>query len=165
MVIRGQVLVPPTNTLKNLSPHQLVMVDSVHQLFKTRWTKPDGSCQFGAFAKALQPGHRSPHQVRTSAVFWMRDHPEDFAPFVTGGQEAWDKYLKDMIKPSTWGDNLTLQALCTVYRAYVQVLKEEEDGTRVWMEAGDRGHAQSMFYLFLKQSHYENLVDRSQISS
>ena len=36
----------------------------------------------------------------------LRAHPDVYAPFV---ESDWDAYLRDMARPGTWGDHLTLQ--------------------------------------------------------
>ena len=88
----------------------------------------------------------------------MRGRQAEFIPFVPGDIRDFIKYCDEMSHLGTWEDNLTLQAMCAVYKAYVRVLKENQDGTRDWLDVGNMGQAQSVFYLYLKDHHYENLV-------
>ena len=119
---------------------------------------------FTAFARALGDGELSHMEVRQGAVTWMRSHPDDFVPFLS--VTDWDEggYLEEMSQDGTWGDNLTLQALCAAYKVYVQVLKVE-GVTLSWMEVGDSHMCDTAFYLYLENEHYENLLDRTQISN
>lgn len=134
--------------------------------YKTRWTKGDGNCMFRAFARAL--GGLSHQEVRAGGVRWMRTHPEDFVHSMVdrgGGQEhALEEYLEKMSRDREWGDHHILQAMCVCYRAHVFVLKEGgQEGGQMWTEVGDRDISECTFWLYLKDSHYENLVDIRQI--
>ncbi|ORY22910.1 hypothetical protein BCR39DRAFT_473602 [Naematelia encephala] len=123
---------------------------------------------FAAFAKGFGDGQRGHDQVRAMAIMWMREHPQDFIPFVPdsykGQSQDFNCYLLRMSQLGEWGDNLTLQAMCKAYRTHVHVLKRGQKGDLVWMEIGDRVKPQSVFWLYLDKYHYENLLDRSQIS-
>jgi hypothetical protein len=99
----------------------------------------------------------------------MRTHPEDFVHFLEdtghGQQHALDSYLSTMSRDGEWGDNLTLQALCSVYKVHIFVLKMGgqigPDG--YWTEVGQAEGAVSTFWLHLRDNHYENLVSLRQI--
>ena len=119
---------------------------------------------FLAFARALGDGSRSHLEVRNAAVTWMRDNPLEFVTAMT--DEEWDmgEYIEKMSQVGTWGDNYMLQALCAVYKVYVQVYKVE-GVTRSWNEAGDCDNHDSAFFLFLKDSHYENMLVTCQVST
>jgi len=79
--------------------------------------------------------------------------------------EEWGQgdYLTRLSQDGTWGDNYMLQALCSAYKVYVQVYKVE-GVTRSWNKAGDCDNHDSSFFLYLKDSHYENLLVESQVS-
>ena len=95
---------------------------------------------------------------------WMRDHPSDYVPFVPGGTQAFRDYLRGMDKEGTWGDNLTLRAMCGAFKASVFILKEGQEGDRLWVDMGDKVGAVHVFGLYLHNQHYENLVSRGQVS-
>ncbi|RXK34714.1 hypothetical protein M231_08030 [Tremella mesenterica] len=164
---RGHIVTDPelqtTCPIPGLSPDNLVPLNlldtNVPQLYHTRWTKSDGNCQFSAFARALQRDHVNQKQIRATVVQWIRDHSEDFIGYVPGGTSEFNKYLGDISKNGTWGDNLTLQAACAAFKVCVLVLKEEDDGRTLWVEVGSRGESEAVFWLYLYNSHYENLVD------
>ena len=136
--------------------------------YHTNWIRGDGNCQFAAFAKGFGNGRRTHDEVRLAAVHWMRDNPGDFVPYVPilegcSQDYSFRVYLEGMSKGGEWGDNLTLQAMCKVYKAYVLVLKVGQKGDMVWMQVGDIAKSQSVFWLYLNNHHYENLVDRTQV--
>ena len=128
----------------------------------------DGNCMFSAFARGMrqQGGHSG---LRARAVQWMRAHPGDFSQFVpqtghTTQQQAYESFLEDMSKEGAWWDSLVLQALCKITMVQVFVLNETESG-RAWIDLGqDRGEGQTVFWLYLHNGHYENLLAESQVS-
>jgi hypothetical protein len=125
-----QVVVRPRRPLRSLVDIHCSMVDwvvdSVPDAFKTMWTEPDGNCMFHAFAKAV-PGAMVDHvMARSAAVHHMRDNWVDFVHFIDDDSVV--EYLDKMYQQGTWGDNLTLQALCAVYGVHCFVLKQLVDG-------------------------------------
>ncbi|EIW65415.1 hypothetical protein TREMEDRAFT_66609 [Tremella mesenterica DSM 1558] len=114
----------PYKTLSNLSPHEVCPLSPVHPsvptIYHTRWTAKDGNCMFTAFAKALNLSYITPWLVRTAAVTYIEQHSTEYVPFLPGGEAGVDKYLGDMSMLGTWGDNLTLQAMCSYFKDLVQ---------------------------------------------
>ena len=45
--------------------------------------------------------------VRRRAIAHMRQHAAEYEPFL-GDASDWARYLREMAKPCTWGDELTL---------------------------------------------------------
>lgn len=45
--------------------------------------------------------------VRTKAIAHMRLHAPEYEPFL-GEAADWSRYIAEMAKPGTWGDELTL---------------------------------------------------------
>ena len=70
----------------------------------------DGNCLFRAFADQL---HGCPHEhpsLRTLAVDFMAQHPDDFAPFMED-DELFEDYLSRMRRDKVWGGQQELVAL------------------------------------------------------
>jgi len=107
----------------------------------------DGSCQFRSIIMALEEeegkhnrGTEWTHlKLRQACVKWMREN-EDLrmdqennmgeettlcqATWLDG--KTWDEYLKDMERPTTWGDEGTLLVACVVLRARIGVISNLE---------------------------------------
>merc|ERR1712194_553919 len=84
----------------------------------------DGNCQFRSLARELY-GKQSHHAVVRQVVCeWIRDHSEDFSPYLA---EEFDDYLKIMRKNRTWGDELTLRAAADAYGVRIYIISTERD--------------------------------------
>ena len=150
----------PNNSLQGIPSQDLIKVTDQPLSWKTKWTAGQGDCQFIAFARAI--GKVTHSEVRQKAVSWMRTHPDEYAPFKPPNL-AYSTYLNRMAKPKAWGDNLTLQAMSMAYKAQVFVLKEGDNGEKVWLEGGKTDNPVSVFWVYLHQKHYENLLGQSQV--
>jgi hypothetical protein len=151
----------PFNTITGVLKDQVTFIGSCPPSYQTKWTKGDGNCQFTAFARGLPSGQHGHLEVRKAAISWMRTHPDEFVPFMS---VDFNQYLVDMSKPGSWGDNYTLQAMCKAYKVYVIVHKVGDNGEGLWSDWGDKHGCQSVFWLYLRDYHYENLLHSNQIS-
>merc|ERR1712072_586176 len=107
----------------------------------------DGSCQFRSIIMALEEeegkhnrGTEWTHlKLRQACVKWMRengdlrmDQENNMGEETTVCQatwldgKTWDEYLKDMERPTTWGDEGTLLVACVVLRARIGVISNLE---------------------------------------
>lgn len=153
----------PTRPVKVLS-HNLDPVPVAHGIHKTNWVSGDGNCQFHAFIKArgLTISHS---EARAKAVEFIRTHEDQFRPFIHGEtpeeELTWDQYLANIAKHNgeleSWGDNLTLQALCTVYDCSARVLTKGERGSLKWNTVGPHSSS-TVIWLWADGTHYENLI-------
>lgn len=84
----------------------------------------DGNCQFRAISFGLYGTQRHHAYVRRQAVAFMRQHPADFQAFLG---EEWSVYLREMGRDGTWGDELTLRALCEALAVVVNVISSDRD--------------------------------------
>jgi len=80
----------------------------------------DGACQFRAVADQLFGDQELHWKVRGCAVEHLRAHAAEYAGFAVA--ESFDEYLLRMAEPTTWGDNLSLQALADAYCIQVCIL-------------------------------------------
>lgn len=84
----------------------------------------DGNCQFRSMAYNLfgeQKHHAAP---RAAAVAHMKKHRDFFGVFFETAKE-FDRYLKDMARNRTWGDELTLRAAVEAYGCEAHVITSE----------------------------------------
>ena len=73
----------------------------------------DGNCQFRSAAFNLFGSQEHHAVVRASAVEHMRRHADFFGMYFEGHAE-FAKYLREMGRSRTWGDELTLRAIVEV---------------------------------------------------
>ncbi|WWC67416.1 uncharacterized protein I206_101324 [Kwoniella pini CBS 10737] len=138
--------------------------------YRTRWTDPDGNCLFKALAKAMGSPQVTHQDLRLKAVNYMRDHQEDYERFVEIGKDdppgedlaaRFNRYLDNMAKDGTWGDHLTIKALCSVLNIAIAVLGKMSDGTFSWMRTGS--DPKGYIALSLVSEHYENLFSMQEV--
>jgi OTU domain-containing protein 6 len=92
--------------------------------------QPDGHCLYSACAMGLDPNevkksgpHSPPYQnVRYAAADFIRQHPDDFAPFI---EEPLDEYVKKIRDTAEWGGQLELQAIARSYKINIRVLQAD----------------------------------------
>eukprot|EP00727_Mastigamoeba_balamuthi_P009891 m51a1_g5524 hypothetical protein (734) ;mRNA; r:424710-427715 len=90
----------------------------------------DGNCQFSAVSDQLWDTIDENARLRKEAVDWLRCH----ADWHTGNgaslhwfvDEDWADYCSRMAKPGTWGDHLTLIALCECLGVAITVVSSVE---------------------------------------
>ena len=72
-------------------------------------TIADGSCQFLSicFTAGIPV---DPADFRSQVVNFLRQLPQLFADKISSTFTSFEAYLQTMSRPSTWGDELTLQA-------------------------------------------------------
>ncbi|CAJ1355369.1 unnamed protein product, partial [Effrenium voratum] len=90
----------------------------------------DGNCQFRTIAFNLfgnQEHHAAPRQA---AVAHMKKHTEFFGVFFED-QAEFSRYLKNMGRKGTWGDELTLRAVVEAYGCVAHVVTSEPSNWRL----------------------------------
>eukprot|EP00928_Gymnodinium_smaydae_P045972 TRINITY_DN30597_c0_g1_i1.p1 TRINITY_DN30597_c0_g1~~TRINITY_DN30597_c0_g1_i1.p1 ORF type:complete len:363 (-),score=67.09 TRINITY_DN30597_c0_g1_i1:104-1192(-) len=96
-----------------------------------RGVKGDGNCQFYSLSWELFKTTTRHAEVRAKIVEYLRGPGrEDFSVFYAPSHPrqpaTFDGYLDEMAKPTTWGDQLTLQAAANVFAAKVYVLTADQ---------------------------------------
>lgn len=84
----------------------------------------DGNCQFRAFADQLFGDQRHHATVRQSAVEHIRAHADFFGMYFDGPREL-NRYVSDMSRNRTWGDELTMRAVVEAYGCKVHLITSE----------------------------------------
>ena len=85
----------------------------------------DGNCQFRAVSQQLFGSEEYHMHVRQKAMAYMRSKREEFACFYADGV-AFDRYLQKMERDRSWGDELTLRAICSAFGATIHVVTSTE---------------------------------------
>ena len=88
-------------------------------------TVADGSCQFVSicFTAGIPV---DPADFRSQVVNFLRHLPQMFADKITANFTSFEAYLQNMSRPSTWGDELTLQASACLLLAPIRVLSDSD---------------------------------------
>ena len=84
----------------------------------------DGNCQFRSCSQQLFGCQTHHLYVRAAAVEYMREHASEFQGFFAGNQ--FDSYLVRMKRGRTWGDELTLRAICNCFSCHIHVVTSEQ---------------------------------------
>ena len=74
------------------------------------------------------------------------------------GSRTVGNYLKEMRTSGVWGDNIMLESLSRAYQVPIAVFKKLENGSYLWMEAGENPGNNVRMPLYLEGEHYENMV-------
>ncbi|EFJ17779.1 hypothetical protein SELMODRAFT_233669 [Selaginella moellendorffii] len=128
--------------------------------------KPDGHCLYRAVEDQLQLHPSAPQysfqELRKIAAGYIREHPEDFVPFIGGDVELED-YCREIESTAAWGGQLELEALSHALQKHIFVFSAEmaivemgsgfqRDGTNPSIKLSYHKHA------FGLGEHYNSLV-------
>ncbi|XP_078701426.1 uncharacterized protein LOC144927697 isoform X3 [Branchiostoma floridae x Branchiostoma belcheri] len=142
-----------------------------HRLVVRREVAPDGNCQFAAVADQLQRigrGVLSPQDLRRMAVTYIRNNPVLPGPdkckvsdFVDG--ENLEEYLHRMSQDGTWGDHLTLQALCSSLHIRVCIVSSSSGNLISVVPSGIASSAEVIHLGHISEEHYISLETEGQV--
>ncbi|KAH9811029.1 OTU-like cysteine protease-domain-containing protein [Melampsora americana] len=122
----------------------------------------DGNCQFRAISLMMTGSQESHETIRKAAVGYMELNFRKFKDFAdltdpkTGG--TWEGYLKNLKKPGTYGDHLTLNAMAEIFRRKFVVLSERSTHDGVDIIKGQPDGTSKTYSLYLNNNHYEILL-------
>lgn len=122
----------------------------------------DGACQFRSISYGLFGTEAYHRAVRRKAVQYMRDHRSDFEAFVGDDMDGW---LKEMSQHESWGDELTLRALCEAYGIVINVITSDQQHwfMRYEPEAQPKKAAE-VFITYIAPIHYNAVRRKTQAS-
>jgi hypothetical protein len=131
-----------------------------HLNLAMRTIEGDGNCQFRAFSLNLFGSEEHHPLVRARAVDYMQTHASEFREFIDNGESrqsnrGFSDYLSRMSKGRTWGDELTLRALCNAFGAIVHVMTSQE-GSRFYLTyiPDVKKVAKQVFLAYISPAHY-----------
>lgn len=105
-----------------------------HNLY-IRDVKGDGNCLFRSIADIYDGDEDNHLNYRHVAVAYMRENPDDFAPFIDE-ETTFNEYLKDMQKSSEWGGHLQIQALARALK--VNIIIHMRDRPIMFINCGNQ---------------------------
>ena len=110
-----------------------------------------GNCLFNALSDQVYGDPSRHKEIRSVAIDYMRNHPNDFKPFITVDGErrnpkrkvtrstskieaatkqqterAWEEHLRKMNKGGIWGDHLEITAFTRAYDHDVQIFESDK---------------------------------------
>lgn len=83
----------------------------------------DGACQFRSISYGLFGTEAYHKAVRRKAVQYLREHQSDFEAFLGDDFDGW---LSEMCQNESWGDELTLRAVCEAYGIVINVITSDQ---------------------------------------
>ena len=120
----------------------------------------DGNCQFRSASQQLF-GNEAHHEfVRRRSVAFIRARANEFAPFfmpdarARKGTSPFDAYLSRMAKGRTWGDELTLRAICNAFGAVIHVVTSTEENWYLKYEPEVKQTEKQIFLAYISPAHY-----------
>ena len=111
----------------------------------------DGNCQFRSVSQQLFGTEAHHGLVRARAVAHIEQHSADFAAFCAGELSA---YLKKMARDRTWGDELTLRAICESFGASVHVVSSSQENWHLQYEPAEQMGQKKIFLAYVSPVHY-----------
>eukprot|EP00040_Diaphanoeca_grandis_P011443 m.58669 g.58669 ORF g.58669 m.58669 type:complete len:292 (-) comp22595_c0_seq2:20-895(-) len=130
--------------------------------------KPDGHCMFKALSVQLpQTNEFTVEALRTLSCDFMRNHPDDFKPFLTTDKgdlltnDEFDKYCNTMEKSAAWGGECELVALSKALHRAIKVFQASGSARVFGDDGGDSTSALLLSYHlheFSLGAHYNAVV-------
>eukprot|EP00041_Stephanoeca_diplocostata_P019037 m.403870 g.403870 ORF g.403870 m.403870 type:complete len:402 (-) comp21195_c0_seq5:217-1422(-) len=130
-----------------------------HLGMRTIPSEDDGNCQFRSLSQELYGTQDYHLGVRASVVQHMMMHADSFAPFV-GTDEDFQRYLRDMSKNKTWGDELTLRAAVDFFNVKVHVITTEATNYLLHYDPETDSHnvKRHVFLSYVSPIHYNTVA-------
>ncbi|KAK9863774.1 hypothetical protein WJX84_009732 [Apatococcus fuscideae] len=118
----------------------------------------DGNCLFRSASMGLYgtPGHHA--IVRRNAVQHMREHQDDFEPFL---EKRFSSYVSEMSRNGTWGDELTLRGICNHYGVVINCLTSNQQNWFLRYEPDELKVALEIFLTYIAPVHYNAIRKRT----
>lgn len=125
--------------------------------FRQLEMEDDGNCQFRALSQELYGSQRYHQSVRSRVLQHLRRHEADYGAFFEGGE--FQKYISNMTKSGTWGDELTIRAAAEAFGVRVHLVTSTESNWYLVYEAGPgvplHGEARrEVFLTYIAPIHY-----------
>ncbi|GAX75657.1 hypothetical protein CEUSTIGMA_g3101.t1 [Chlamydomonas eustigma] len=118
----------------------------------------DGNCQFRALSNELYGTQEDHVKVRGDVVQYIKDHADDFSPFL---DEDFNAYVKAMSKSGTWGDELTLRAACEMFGVIIRCITSEESNWYISYQPEQHRIARELFLAYISPIHYNTVRRRT----
>ncbi|KXZ45455.1 hypothetical protein GPECTOR_54g196 [Gonium pectorale] len=114
----------------------------------------DGNCQFRSLSNELYGSQDHHASIRRAAVAHILAHRSSFEAFLG---EDFDDYTAAMARSGTWGDELTLRAVCDSYGIIVHVVTSDEDNWYLTYEPAELKVDFEVFLTYIAPLHYNSI--------
>lgn len=115
----------------------------------------DGACQFRAVSDQLYKDQELHEAVRQRAIAQLKSSAARYEGFAVG--ESFMEYLERMAQPSTWGDNLSLQAIADTFDIEVCLVTSFLERSFICIKPASGCPVQQIWLGFYAEYHYTSL--------
>lgn len=116
----------------------------------------DGNCQFRSCSFGLFGNEEHHKVVRQTAVAHMRSRREEYSVFFEG--DTFEKYIREMSKSGTWGDELTLRAIADGFGCTIHLITSNESNWYLRYDPEQGGRQvhpkRHLFLSYISPIHY-----------
>ena len=135
----------------------------------------DGNCLFRSISHQLYGTDKHHSTLRALCMDYMESEQAYFEPFVAvasagddpdsfNAHDAFSRYVKRLRKPSVWGDEPEIQALCELFSVSASVYEVSPSTgalrlLRRFQMPPAKGVTDTMRLLYLGRCHYDSIVD------
>ncbi|KAI8057550.1 OTU domain-containing protein 6B [Gilbertella persicaria] len=126
----------------------------------------DGHCLYNAFADQLKMRYEdvvSYKDLRKSAAEYMRQHPDDFTPFLYLEDGDFNRYCHDIENTACWGGQLEILALAKAKQVPVDIVQYGGPVIRICEDEYPNKSPIKLSYhkhLYSLGAHYNSLTDQ-----
>ncbi|MEW5311881.1 MAG: hypothetical protein WDW38_003562 [Sanguina aurantia] len=120
----------------------------------------DGNCQFRSVSNELFGTQIYHQQVRQKAVKHIRANEAEYGCFLG---EDFHEYLTEMSLSGTWGDELTLRAVCDSYGMVIRVVTSDEHHWYLTYEPTEQKVEREIFITYIAPIHYNSVKRHSSL--
>lgn len=111
----------------------------------------DGNCQFRALSHELYGTADHHLVVRKAAISHITSRRTEFDCFLG---EDFDSYVRGMARACTWGDELTLRAVCDAYGVIINVVTSDVANWWLTYKPAELKNPRELFLTYVAPIHY-----------
>ena len=119
----------------------------------------DGNCQFRALAWNVYKDAEQYSVVRRLATEHIEKRRGEFEIYFDSPQ-AFDKWLREMKRDRTWGDELTLRAACDVLGMKIHVVQSTAANWYLVYEPEVKQTKRMVFISYISPVHYDAITEK-----
>ncbi|GLC51971.1 hypothetical protein PLESTB_000568600 [Pleodorina starrii] len=122
----------------------------------------DGNCQFRSISNELYGTQDHHASIRRQAVGHILAQREAFEAFLG---EDFDQYVRQMERGGTWGDELTLRAVCDSFGLTIHVVTSDQEHWYLTYQPESRKLDREIFLTYIAPIHYNSIRRRSSLKT
>lgn len=116
--------------------------------FKSVRIAGDGNCQFRSCSWNMFGSEEHHKVVRSRAVQHMREHKDEYGVFFE--DDDFEKYLKNMARSGTWGDELSVRAIADSFQCTIHIITSTDSNWYLRYDPqGAGGTLEAVRHIFL----------------